>query len=86
MRSVGDGVGARSFMMRAGWELAASTVEATYRTLENEDYTGGGYSRAQLLELRYSRAWRDFHFGAELYVGRDVFAQDYSRVSAFLRF
>jgi hypothetical protein len=86
LRFVGDGVGARSFMVRAGWELAASTLEATYRTLENEDYTGGGYARAQLLELRYSRAWRDFHFGAELYVGRDVFAQDYSRVSAFLRF
>jgi hypothetical protein len=87
MRSVGDGVGARSLMTRVGWELRGGGIlEATYRTLENEEYTGAGYSRARALELRYSRAWRDFYFGSEIYAGRDVFAQEYSHVSVFLRF
>jgi hypothetical protein len=87
LRVLNDGVGARSLMTRIGWELGAGgSLEATYRTLENESYSANAYSRAQSLDLRYSRAWRDFYFGAEIYVGRDVFAQDYSRVSAFLRF
>jgi hypothetical protein len=87
LRDVGDGVGAQSMMLRAGWELGAGgMLEATYRTLENEEYTGGNYARARMLELRYSRAWRDFHFGGKIYLGRDVYAQDCSRISVFLRY
>jgi hypothetical protein len=86
-RTLGDGVGARSLMVRVGRQLSMGGIlEATYRTLENESYTGQSYERAQLLELRYSRAWRDFHFGGELDLGDDVFGESYSRISAFLRF
>ena len=87
LRVLNDGVGALSFMARAGWQgRMGGMLEATYRTLDNEDYTGIAYERAQALELRYSRRWRDFHFGGEAYAGRDVFGESYSRVGVFLRF
>jgi hypothetical protein len=87
MRVLNDGVGALSLMGRVGWQgRMGGMLEATYRTLDNEDYTGFAYERAQALELRYSRAWGDFYFGGEAHVGRDVFGESYSRVGAFLRF
>src|SRR5690606_24172330 len=58
-----DGVGGRSFMARVGWPLAnRAEIEATYRTLDNEDYTAHDYDRAHLLDVRYSRPWRDDFF------------------------
>jgi hypothetical protein len=87
LRVLGDGVGARSLMARVGWEPPfGGVLEATYRALDNEDYTAPDYERAHALELRYSRMWRDFHFGGEAYVSKDVFGDSYSRVGAFLRF
>jgi len=87
MRVLNDGVGALSFMARVGWQgRMGGMLEATYRTIDNEDYTGFAYERAQAIELRYSRAWGDFHFGGEAYVGSDVFGESYSRVGVFLRF
>lgn len=83
-----DGVGGRSLMARVGWYLpAGAIVETTYRTLDNEDYTAPEYDRAHLLDVRYSRRWReDFYVGAELHVGRDVFGESFSRLGAFIRF
>jgi hypothetical protein len=87
LRVLNDAVGALSFMTRVGWQgRMGGMLEATYRTLDNEDYSGVAYDRAQALELRYSRSWRDFHFGGEVYVGRDVFGDSYSRAGVFLRF
>ncbi|HET6493188.1 MAG TPA: capsule assembly Wzi family protein, partial [Burkholderiales bacterium] len=87
-RVLGDGVGASSFMVRAGWTFnGGDSVEATYRTLANEDYTAPDYARAHLLDVRYSRRWgREFRIGGELNIGRDVFGEEYSRISAFFRF
>ncbi|MEX2125692.1 MAG: capsule assembly Wzi family protein [Woeseia sp.] len=87
-RVPGDGVGGMSLMTRLGWQLdRGGSLEATYRTLDNEDYTAPDYERAHSLDVRYSRRWGDdFFVGGELNVGRDVFGEDYSRVSAFIRF
>lgn len=87
-RTFRDGVGAMSLMARLGWQLGnGGSVEATYRTLDNEDYSAPDYERAHSLDLRYSRRWReDFFIGGELNVGSDVFGDNYSRVSAFIRF
>jgi hypothetical protein len=87
-RALGDGVGGMSLMARVGWHLdRGGSVEATYRTLDNEDYTAPDYARAHSLDVRYSRRWGDdFFVGGEWNVGRDVFGEDYSRVSAFIRF
>ncbi|HEX7081023.1 MAG TPA: capsule assembly Wzi family protein [Gammaproteobacteria bacterium] len=87
-RVAGDGVGGRALMTRIGWQLAGGgLMEATYRTLANEEYTAPEYDRAHLLDLRYSRRWRDeFHVGGEVIAGRDVFGESFSRVGAFIRF
>lgn len=82
-----DGVGGRSIMFELGWSPAfGGSIEATYRTLENEAYTASNYERAHALEVRYSRAWNALRVGGELYVGRDVFGESYSRAGAFIRF
>lgn len=87
-RVPGDGVGATSFMGRAGWQLpGGDLVEVTYRTLENEDYGAADYDRAHSLDVRYSRRWRrEFLLGGEINLARDVFGEQYCRVSAFFRF
>lgn len=87
-RALGDGVGGMSLMTRVGWQLdRGGSVEATYRTLDNEDYTAPDYERAHSVDVRYSRRWGDdFLVGGEFNAGRDVFGEDYSRVSAFIRF
>ena len=87
LRVRGDGVGARSLMTRVGWQPRfGGAVEATYRALDNEAYTGIDYERAHSLEVRYSRSWRDFHFGAEIYLATDAFGESHSRAGAFIRF
>ena len=86
-RVVGDGVGARSWMAQVAWEpKVGGLLEGTYRSLDNQLYSGQPYERGSSLNLRYSRPWHEFLAGAELTVGRDVFGETYSRVSGFVRF
>jgi hypothetical protein len=86
-RVVGDGVGARSAFARLNVEqVFGGAVEASYRQLDNEDYTGGNYETANQLDARYSRPWDQVFVGAEITVGQDVFGESYSRVGAFIRF
>jgi len=86
-RTLNDGVGARSLMARLGWQPKfGGMLEATYRMLENEAYSGVDYARARALELRYSRPWQQFLLGGELNAGEDVFGNSYTRISAFVRF
>lgn len=87
-RVPGDGVGGRSLMARAGWQMpGGAEIAATYRTVDNEDYTAPDYERGHLLKLRYSRRWfGDFFVGGELDAGTDVFGESFSRLGAFLRF
>jgi hypothetical protein len=82
-----DGVGALSLFARLGWQPKfGGDFEASYRTLDNGDYTGGGYERAHHVEARYSWPLAEFFVGAELTLGHDVFGESYSRISAFIRF
>jgi hypothetical protein len=86
-RVLGDGVGARSWMVQVAWEPKfGGLVEGTYRSLDNQPYTGEGYVPGSNFDLRYSHQWRQFLTGAEVSFGRDVFGATYSRVSGFLRF
>jgi hypothetical protein len=61
-------------------------IEASYRQLDNEDYTAGNYEIARQLDARYSRRWGEVFVGGEITVGSDVFGESYSRVGAFIRF
>jgi len=86
-RLVGDGVGASSAFARVNVErVFGGEIEASYRQLDNEDYTGGNYQTARQLDARYSRPWEQVFVGGEITVGSDVFGESYSRVGAFIRF
>lgn len=86
-RQPGDDVGAQTHMLRLGWySQSGSQVELQYRTLDNESYSSVDYERAYNVTLRYSRPWNQFTIGAEVFTGRDVFGEDFSRIAAFLRY
>jgi Capsule assembly protein Wzi len=86
-RTLGDGVGARTFMVQVAWEPKfGGLLEGTYRSLDNQLYSGQPYVPGSNFDLRYSHQWRQFLTGAEVTFGRDVFGATYGRVSAFLRF
>lgn len=86
-RVFGDGVGAASHMAQVGWEPAfGGALELRYRTLANEHYTGNDYERAHELTLSYSMPLRQYTIGAQVDAGRDVFGEDFGRLSAFVRY
>ncbi len=83
----GDGVGARSAFARVNVDrVFGGAIEASYRQLDNEDYSGGNYETATQIDARYSRPWEQMFVGGEITAGHDVFGESYSRVGAFIRF
>jgi hypothetical protein len=98
-RNFGDGVGARSNMLRVGWEPPfGGYLEERIRTLANENYYGGdmrGYSptvppfpyhRYRDITVRYSRPWNGLTVGGEVFGGRDIYGKSFSRLSGFVRY
>jgi hypothetical protein len=86
-RIFNDGVGARSQMLRIGWEPPfGGYLEERVRTLVNQNY--GEYSYRHYLDVtvRYSRPWNDLTVGGEVLAGRDVFGKSFSRLSGFVRY
>ena len=98
-RNFGDGVGARSQMLRVGWEPQfGGYLQARLRTLVNQDYYGAygrvyspsnppayPYSHYYDFSLTYSRPWNGYTVGAEATVGRDVYGQSFSLLQGFVR-
>lgn len=86
-RVFGDGVGAATHMVQVAWEPSfGGAMELRYRTLANEHYSTFNYQRAHELTLSYSAPFRQHTIGAEIDAGRDVFGDDFGRISAFLRY
>jgi hypothetical protein len=98
-RNFGDGVGARSQMLRVGWEPPfGGYLEERIRTLANQSYYGGDlreyspvvgafpYHRYYDVMVRYSRPWNGVTVGGEAFGGRDVDGKSFSRLSAFVRY
>jgi Capsule assembly protein Wzi len=99
-RNFGDGVGARSLMLRVGWEPPfGGYLEEQVRTLANQTYYGGDsrtysasnpspfpYRRYYDFTARYSRPWKDLTLGGELFGGRDVDGTKFIRLSGFVRY
>jgi Capsule assembly protein Wzi len=98
-RNFGDGVGARSQMLRVGWEPPfGGYLEERIRTLANQSYYGGDlrqyspavgafpYHRYYDVTVRYSRPWKDVTVGGEAFGGRDVDGKSFSRLSGFVRY
>jgi Capsule assembly protein Wzi len=98
-RNFGDGVGARSQMLRLGWQPPlGGYLQARLRTLANQSYYGGDsriyspgnpppypYFRYYDFTLSYSHPWQGLTIGAEATIGRDVDGQSFSRLAGFLR-
>jgi hypothetical protein len=98
-RNFGDGVGARSQMLRVGWEPPfGGYLEERIRTLVNQTYYGGDlreyspgtsafpYHHYYDFTVRYSRPWEGVTVGGEAFGGRDVFGKSFTRLSAFVRY
>jgi hypothetical protein len=99
-RHFGDGVGARSQMLRVGWEPPfGGYLEERVRTLANQSYYGGDsrayspfnpapfpYRRYYDFTVRYSRPWKDMTVGGEILYGRDVDGKTFSRLAGFVRY
>jgi hypothetical protein len=86
-RAPGDAVGALSQMVRIGWQPKfGGTLDLRLRTLRNESYLAVDYERAYNATLRYSYPVGQFDVGAEVFAGKDVFGESFSRTAAFVRF
>jgi hypothetical protein len=97
-RNFGDGVGARSQLLRIGWEPPfGGYLEERIRTLQNQSYFGGDsrvymgvapfpYHRYYDLTVRYSWPWHGATLGGEAFAGRDIDGKTFSRLAAFVRY
>jgi hypothetical protein len=99
-RNFGDGVGARSQMLRVGWEPPfGGYLEERVRTLQNQNYYGGDsrtysaanppafpYHRYYDLTVRYSHPWKDLTVGGEVFGGRDIDGTRFYRLAGFVRY
>jgi hypothetical protein len=98
-RNFGDGVGARSQMLRVGWSPPfGGYLEERVRLLANQNYFGGDnrvyvaderaypYRHYVDVSLRYTRPWNGLTLGGEAEGGHDVFGKNFARLSGFVRY
>jgi hypothetical protein len=86
-RVFGDGLGARSQMLRVGWEPPfGGYLEERVRTLVNQTYGVFPYQHYLDVTVRYSRPWNDVTVGGEVLAGHDVYGKSFSRISGFVRY
>jgi Capsule assembly protein Wzi len=86
-RIFNDGVGARSQMLRLGWEPPfTGYLEARVRYLVNQEYGVIPYKHYSDFTLRYSRPWDELTVGGEAAGGSDVFGKSFVRLSGFVRY
>jgi hypothetical protein len=86
-RVFNDGVGARSQMLRLGWEPPfTGYLEGRVRYLVNQEYGSFPYKHYSDFTLRYSRPWDDLTVGGEALAGSDVFGKSFVRLSGFVRY
>jgi len=99
-RNFGDGVGARSQMLRLGWEPPfGGYLQLRARTLANQSYYGGDirqytpgepapfpYHHYYDVSLSYSHPWDGMTLGGEVTAGRDVDGSSFTRLAAFIRY
>jgi hypothetical protein len=86
-RIFGDGVGARSQMLRIGWTPPfGGYLEERVRTLVNQNYGVYPYRHYLDVTVRYSHPWKDLTVGGEADTGRDVFGKSFTRLSGFVRY
>ena len=83
----GDAVGAESQTAKLIWYIQPGRqLTSIYRQQDNIDIgTSIDYETAQEWSLEYAQAWESWIVGLTLITGNDVFGEDYTKVSGFLR-
>lgn len=82
-RVPGDSVGGVAQTWRVGWQGEGDGyAQLTYRTIDPQWYGTYAYERSYEVGLRYDTLIRGYPIGAELYFGKDVFDQQFARLSA----
>jgi hypothetical protein len=86
-RVFNDGVGARSQMLRIGWEPPfGGYLEEQVRYLVNQEYGVVPYRHFSEFTIRYSRPLNQLTVGGEANAGHDVFGKSFVRLSGFVRY
>jgi Capsule assembly protein Wzi len=86
-RQFGDGVGGHSGSVQLGYEPPfGGLFQLRYRVLQNEHYGARNYETYHDASLTYSRPMGGVIVGGTLEGGRDVFGENYSRISGFIRY
>jgi len=86
-RTFANAVGAQSEMASLGWPLrSGDSLYVRLRTLQNQNYLGESYHRADMVTLEYSQPRNGYTRGLEIDAGRDSFDSSFARLSAFVRF
>jgi len=86
-RVFNDGVGARSQMLRIGWEPPfGGYLEERVRYVVNQEYGIVPYRHYSEFTLRYSRPLNELTVGGEANAGHDVFGKSFVRLSGFVRY
>jgi Capsule assembly protein Wzi len=86
-RVFNDGVGARSQMLRIGWEPSfGGYLEEQVRYLVNQEYGVVPYRHFSEFTIRYSRPLNQLTVGGEANAGHDVFGKSFVRLSGFVRY
>jgi hypothetical protein len=86
-RVFNDGVGARSQMLRIGWEPPfGGYLEERVRYVVNQEYGIVPYRHYSEFTLRYSRPLNELTVGGEANAGHDVLGKSFVRLSGFVRY
>jgi hypothetical protein len=86
-RNFDDAVGARSEMLRVGWEPPfGGYLQARARYLVNQTYGVFAYSHFSDYSVSYSRPWNELTVGGQVEAGSDVFGKGFVNLSAFVRY
>jgi hypothetical protein len=86
-RVFNNDVGARTNMMRLGWDATfGGLLELSYRTVQNQNYGFYHYDRYYQYRLEYSRPWKGVVLGGEVDYGRDSLGASFSRIAGFVRY
>ena len=86
-RTFSNAVGAQSEMASLSWPLqSGDALYVRLRTLQNQNYLGESYHRADMATLEYSQPRNGYTRGLELDAGRDSFDSNFVRLAAFVRF
>ena len=86
-RLADDNVAGESHMLKLAWEPTwGGELELRYRTTAKQPYTAYDYRRAHAVSLRYSMPFAAMTVGGQLDAGKDVYGDDFARLSGFIRY